>query len=95
MRRPQLEHIIRAAAGITGASEFVIIGSQAVLGQFSEVPDALLVSLEADIFTLRDPTDSDLIDGSISERSPFHRTFGYYAHGVCRAKDIVDPGPAR
>lgn len=27
MQRPQLEHIIRAAAGITGAQEFVIIGS--------------------------------------------------------------------
>ena len=37
MQRYQLEHIVRAAAGITGAAEFVIIGSQAVLGQF---PDA-------------------------------------------------------
>ena len=25
MQRPQLEHIIRAAAGITGAQEFVIV----------------------------------------------------------------------
>src|SRR5687767_2184150 len=37
MQRPQLEHIIRAAAGITGAPEFVIIGSQAVLGNFQNV----------------------------------------------------------
>src|SRR5438105_1460416 len=34
MQRHQLEHIIRAAAGVTGAEELVIIGSQAVLGQF-------------------------------------------------------------
>ncbi len=47
MQRPQLEHIIRAAAGITGAQEFVIIGSQAVLGQFPHAPDELLVSIEA------------------------------------------------
>lgn len=92
MRRPQLEHIIRAAAGITGASEFVIVGSQAVLGQFSEVPDELLVSLEADIFTLRDPADSDLIDGSIGEGSPFHRTFGYYAHGVGSDTAVLPDG---
>jgi hypothetical protein len=44
MQRPQLEHIIRAAAGITGAAEFVIIGSQAVLGQFPNAPAELLVS---------------------------------------------------
>ena len=25
---------------------------------------------------------SDLIDGAIGELSMFHRTFGYYAHGV-------------
>ncbi len=39
MHRQQLEHIIRAATGITGATEFVIVGSQAVLGQFPEAPD--------------------------------------------------------
>jgi hypothetical protein len=82
MLRQQLEHIIRAAAGITGAPEFVIVGSQAVLGQFPQAPEELLVSIEADLFSLRDPAESDLIDGSIGEGSPFHQTFGYYAHGV-------------
>jgi hypothetical protein len=82
MQRSQLEHIIRASAGITGASEFVVIGSQAVLGQFPEAPAELLVSSEVDLFTLRNPADADLIDGSIGEGSPFHLTFGYYAHGV-------------
>ena len=82
MKRPQLEHIIRAAAGITGATEIVVIGSQAVLGQFPDSPADLLVSIEADVFTFRDPADADLIEGSIGEGSPFHQTFGYYAHGV-------------
>jgi len=91
MHRLQLEHIIRAAAGITGATEFVIVGSQAVLGQFPQAPDELLVSIEADVFSLRDPADSDLIDGSIGEGSPFHQTFGYYAHGVS-VETAVLPG---
>lgn len=82
MQRPQLEHIIRAAAGITGATDFVVIGSQAVLGQFPDAPEELLVSIEADVFSLRSEADSDLIDGTIGEGSPFHQTFGYYAHGV-------------
>jgi hypothetical protein len=92
MRRPQLEHIIRAAAAITGADEFVVIGSQAVLGQFPEPPDELTVSIEADLFTLRSSTDADLIDGSIGEASPFHQTFGYYAHGVGEETAVLPEG---
>src|SRR5258706_150659 len=92
MQRPQLEHIIRAAAGITGATEIVVIGSQAVLGQFPDAPAALLVSIEADVFTFRNPDDADLIDGSIGEGSPFHQTFGYYAHGVAEATAVLPAG---
>jgi hypothetical protein len=92
MLRPQLEHIIRAAAAITGAPEFVVVGSQALLGQFPEAPDELLVSVEADVFSLRDPADSDLIDGSIGEGSPFHQTFGYYAHGVTVETAVLPEG---
>jgi hypothetical protein len=92
MQRPQLEHVIRAAAGITGASEIVVIGSQAVLGQFPDAPGDLLVSLEADVFTFRDPADADLIEGSIGEGSPFHQTFGYYAHGVAEETAVLPRG---
>jgi len=82
MHRSHLEHIIRASSAITGATEIVVIGSQAILAQFPDAPADLLVSIEADVFTLRSPTDAELIDGSIGEGSPFHHTFGYYAHGV-------------
>lgn len=82
MTRPQLEHILRAATGITGADSFVIIGSQAVLGQYPDAPAELRESIEADIYSLRSSHDAALIEGSIGERSPFHETFGYYAHGV-------------
>ena len=92
MQRPQLEHIIRAAIGITGATEIVVIGSQAVLGQFPNAPADLLVSIEADVFTFRTPADADLIDGSIGEGSPFHQTFGYYAHGVAEETAILPAG---
>ena len=32
MRRDQLEHIIRAAADVTGENDSIVIGSQAILG---------------------------------------------------------------
>ena len=92
MERPQLEHIIRAASGITGAAQFVVIGSQAVLGQFPDAPPELLISIEADLFTFRGSEDSELIDGSIGEASPFHRTFGYYAHGVGPETAVLPAG---
>jgi hypothetical protein len=92
MERPQLEHIIRAASAITGADKLVIIGSQAVLGQFPDAPAELLVSIEADVFTFRGSLDSELIDGSIGEASPFHQTFGYYAHGVGEETAVLASG---
>jgi hypothetical protein len=80
--REQLEHIIRAAATIAVDDEIIVIGSQAVLGQFPDAPRELLVSMEADVYPKNQPERADLIDGSIGEGSMFHETFGYYAQGV-------------
>ena len=82
MTRQQLEHIIRAAGAIAGVDELVIVGSQAILGQYPDAPEELLVSQEADVYPASAPEEADLIDGSIGEGSPFHEQFGYYAHGV-------------
>jgi hypothetical protein len=82
VRRPDLEHIIRAAGSIADTPKLVIIGSQAILGSFPDAPPELTVSAEADTYPLDAPEKADLIDGSIGEKSPFHETFGYYAHGV-------------
>ncbi len=82
MQRKELEHLIRAAAAITNQYEFVIIGSQSILGAQPYAPAALLQSMEADFYPLNDPELADLIDGSIGELSPFHDRFGYYAQGV-------------
>jgi hypothetical protein len=92
MTRNALEHLLRAAAALTNERDFVIIGSQAVLGQFPLAPDALLASIEADLYP-RDAIDkSDLIDGAIGELSQFHETFGYYAHGVDDTTAILPAG---
>jgi hypothetical protein len=82
MTRAALEHLLRAAAALTNERDFVVIGSQAVLGQFASAPDALLVSIEADLYPRDAPEKADVIDGAIGELSTFHQTFGYYAHGV-------------
>ena len=82
MNRKQLEHILRAGESLTECRELVVIGSQALLGSFPNASSELLSSMEADVYPLNAPEKADMIDGCIGELSPFHETFGYYAHGV-------------
>lgn len=92
MTREQLEHLIRAAAVITDDDTIVVIGSQAILGQFPNAPEAMRISMEADLFPLHHPERTDVIDGSIGELSPFHETFGYYAQGVAEGTASLPEG---
>jgi hypothetical protein len=82
MTREQLEHLIRAAGVIAEDDAIVVIGSQAILGQFPDAPEPMRVSMEADLFPLHHPERAEVIEGSIGDLSPFHETFGYYAQGV-------------
>jgi hypothetical protein len=87
--REQLEHVLRASASVlidcgsrAPTQELVVIGSQAILGQYPQAPGELLRSMEADLYPLREPELADAIDGAIGELSTFHDTYGYYAQGV-------------
>ncbi len=82
MNRADLEHIIAAAATISGDDEIVVIGSQAVLGSFPDAPPELLRSMEADVYPLNHPEKADYIHGAIGDGSDFHEMNGYFADGV-------------
>lgn len=82
MRRDEFDHVIAAAADVTGESELVVVGSQEILGPFPDAPQSMLRSMEADLYPRRAPQKADDIDGSLGDGSRFHRTYGYYAHGV-------------
>ena len=92
MTRAQLEHLIRAAGTIADIEDVVVIGSQAILGEFPDAPQELLVSNEADLFPRGHPARSDLIDSTIGEGSPLQRSFGYYARGVDETSAILPEG---
>jgi hypothetical protein len=89
MTRIALEHLLRAAGAITNEPEWIVIGSQAILGQFPDAPDELLISREADLVPRFNPELSDIIDGALGEGSPFDTTFNYHAHGVDYATAIL------
>jgi hypothetical protein len=92
MKRSELEHVIRAASSIADDPEIIVIGSQAILGQFPDAPAPLLISMEADVIPRSRPERSELIDGSIGEGSPFHETFGYYGNGVDLRTAVLPKG---
>jgi hypothetical protein len=90
--RPELEHIIRAAGTLADVEDLIVIGSQAILGEFPDAPAELLVSNEAEVYPSDHPERSDLIHSTIGEGSPFQKTFGYYAHGVGETSAILPKG---
>lgn len=82
MTREELEHLIRACGNITHQYEFVILGSQSILGAIPNPPAFFTMSAEADIYPLEAPELADQIDGAIGEGSDFHDARGFYAQGV-------------
>jgi len=82
MKRSDLEHILRASKGVTGETEFIVIGSQAILGRFPDAPRTLRESMEADLYPRFRPELAEAIEGSLGRYSQFDQTFGYFADGV-------------
>ncbi len=86
MKRSELEHVLRAAATIASDFDVLVLGSQSILGSFTEdeLPDKAYTSIEADVTFFDDYENdkSDLADMHLGEDSQFHATFGYYAQGV-------------
>ena len=82
MTREELEHAIRAACDVAKETEVYVFGSQSILGQYPDAPEALRMSAEADMAPKNFPDRADLIDGSLGELSMFHDTHGFYVHGL-------------
>jgi hypothetical protein len=82
MQRSELEHIIRACSALTGHTQFVICGNQALMALAPDVPEELISPLTADLFCPGDPESTRLITASLGEMTMFDQKFGYCARGV-------------
>jgi hypothetical protein len=73
-----------------------VIGSQSILGSFTEdeLPEPAVCSIEADLAFFDDPDNvkSDEVDGAIGEDSQFHATFGYYGQAVSVTTAVLPVG---
>ena len=82
MRRDQLEHILRACRGTTDETEFIVIGSQSILGRHPDAPRVLRKSMELDVYPKFRPDLSPDLAGNLGEFSLFHHTHGIWVDGV-------------
>lgn len=92
MNRSEIEHILRSAAAILDEKEFVVIGSQAILGAHPDAPSALTVSREADLYPVHHPDKADVLSAVLGEESNFHDAFGVYADGVSEGTAVLPDG---
>lgn len=67
---------------MSGDTELLVFGSQAILGTFPEAPEDLRASIEVDVQAKNLSDRTDFIDGALGELSQFHTTHGFYVHGV-------------
>ncbi|MYE23706.1 MAG: hypothetical protein F4Y01_07140 [Gammaproteobacteria bacterium] len=72
--------------------EFIVVGSQSVLGKHPNPPASLAMSIEADLYPVDDPSKSEILSATIGEDSHFHDTFGVYADGVSETTSTLPDG---
>ena len=95
LKRAQVDHVLRAAAGITGRTRFVVIGTGAVSATAKQLPLAMMLTSELDLYPdgAGDPDAmAELIGVTIGNASPFHRIFGYDGDGVTPRTAILPTG---
>lgn len=96
MTREQLAHVLRAVSRIAEDPDVLVIGSQSILGSYSEdeLPPEATGSMEVDTAFFIDPDQakSDLVDAMIGELSQFHNEFGYYPQGVSVTTGVFPAG---
>jgi hypothetical protein len=82
MNKPQLELALSAAGQIARDSEFIVFGSQSILGTVSRPPKACLVSLEVDLYPRHHSQAVNLIVTELGRRSTFALKNGFFVDCV-------------
>ena len=80
----KLELLFSEAKRLTGHDEYVVVGSLAALGLLHgrRVPPRMLMSIDVDCYTRRDPPRIFDLQNSLGEGSPFEQEHGYFLDPV-------------
>ena len=80
MELGHLQTLFDEARTLTNHTEFVVVGSLSILGivQGPRIPARMLMSIDVDCFTKRDPGRVFELKTKLGEGSPFEKAHGYY-----------------
>ncbi len=78
MRREDLARLFTRARELCGETDYVVLGSLAVLGFDGEVLARMAASLDVDAYTKRDPARVFELAGALGAGSPFEAEHGFY-----------------
>lgn len=98
MTREELWSLLVAAQVHESDLQILVVGSQSVLGTYSEdiLPERATLSMEADVMYLRrgviDHDLTDVVDAYFGEGSAFHTDHGVYLQGVDETTCVLPSG---
>lgn len=78
MRREDLARLFEEARKLSGETDYVVLGSLAVLGYTGEVPARMAASIDVDAYSKHDPPRIFELAGALGQGSPFEAAHGYY-----------------
>jgi hypothetical protein len=87
MRREDLRRLFARARELCGETDYVVMGSLAVLGHADEVPVRMAASIDVGAYTRHDPGRVFDLTPLLGQGSPFEAEHGYYL-------DPIAPGVA-
>jgi hypothetical protein len=82
MKKSQLELALRMAGKVARDSDFIVFGSQSVLGTVAAPPKICMVSMEVDLYPRRHPQAVVLLATELGARSAFFEKHGFFVDCV-------------
>ena len=92
MRRKDLQRLFARARELTGATDFVVLGSLAALGYTGDVPPRMAMSVDVDAYIKDDPARVFDLAKPLGQGSAFEAEHGYYLDPISPAVATLPAG---
>jgi hypothetical protein len=89
--RDDLARLFARARELSGETDYVVLGSLAVLGITVEVPPRMAASIDVDAYSKHDPGRIFELAAALGQGSPFEARYGYYLDPIAPAVATLPP----
>lgn len=91
MRRDDLARLFARARTLCGETDYVVLGSLAVLGITGDVPARMAASIDVDAYSKHDPGRIFQLASALGQGSPFEAEHGYYLDPISPVVATLPP----